>query len=795
MKRIQVTFRIIVILVVAFLGVFNVPDVSTTEVSAASTPTVISTIKVGGGGQQPEAIAVNPNTNRIYTANKLSNNISVIDGNSDTTITTVNINNTPRDVAVNPNTNLIYVTSSNCISVIDGSTNTITATLGPYPSYTQYVAVNSNTNRIYITSYCAIFVIDGTTNNLITTVEIPVIPNDIAVNPNTNKIYATSTGNVSVIDGATNTIMRTIDFPGGAISVTVNPNTNYIYLANNYSNDIFVIDGSADSLFATVKLNIAFGTYSPCDLAVNSCTNLIYVTSSNLCSYVFVLDGTNNTIFTLVNITHPAWSLSGPSIYVAVNPISNRIYTTNGNGNSIAIIDGSNNSVMSTMISGAYSVDVAVNPNTNYIYATGVYCDYISVIDGKNDEMVTQVKIGKNELPLPWGIAVNPNTNRIYVGKFHDGMSVIDGMTNTETNTVQGNLYDEISVVAINPNTNRIYMADEINNMISVVDGATNILITSVNTNGDSTQCGASVMAVNPTTNRVYITSQKYNDNLFVVDGETNTMIDKLATGSIPNGIAINPNTNMIYVANPQNNTISVIDGAMDTLIQTINVGVYPLNVAVNPRTNHIYVTNEMSDNVSIIDGVSNEVLATVAVGKRPWGIAVNPNTNRVYVVNQISDTISVIQDGEPVSPSEGDPWFFSQNDMRWAGDSMNGAGTIGDTTYFDGTGLGCAITCMAMVFKSYGSDVNPKTLNDWLNTNGGYVNGAYLTQTAWGAAANHFGVTLTNNGNQATWGPFNALVAENYKTILDSELAQGYLVIVHVSNIQTNFKQALGCN
>ena len=56
--------------------------------------------------------------------------------------------------------------------------------------------------------------------------------------------------------------------------------------------------------------------------------------------------------------------------------------------------------------------------------------------------------------------------------------------------------------------------------------------------------------------------------------------------------------------------------------------------MAVNPNTNRIYVANYGSNNVSVIDGASNTVVATVAVGSDPDGVAVNPNTNRIYVAN-----------------------------------------------------------------------------------------------------------------------------------------------------------------
>src|SRR5258707_424425 len=79
-----------------------------------------------GAGTNPFAAAVNPVTNKIYVANRGSNNVTVIDGATNTPgPMPVPVGATPVAVAVNPLTNQIYVTNntSNDVTVIDGATN------------------------------------------------------------------------------------------------------------------------------------------------------------------------------------------------------------------------------------------------------------------------------------------------------------------------------------------------------------------------------------------------------------------------------------------------------------------------------------------------------------------------------------------------------------------------------------------------------------------------------------------------------------------------------------------------
>jgi YVTN family beta-propeller protein len=105
---------------------------------------------------------------------------------------------------------------------------------------------------------------------------------------------------------------------------------------------------------------------------------------------------------------------------------------------------------------------------------------------------------------------------------------------------------------------------------------------------------------------------------------------------------SVNPKTDMIYVANRHDNTISVIDGQNNTLVKTVPVGKGPFNVATNPATNMIYVTNHSTHTISIINGTSG-VVSTLMVKEKPSGVDMNYETNTLYVNEQgANDTIAI---------------------------------------------------------------------------------------------------------------------------------------------------------
>jgi YVTN family beta-propeller protein len=116
-----------------------------------------------------------------------------------------------------------------------------------------------------------------------------------------------------------------------------------------------------------------------------------------------------------------------------------------------------------------------------------------------------------------------------------------------------------------------------------------------------------------------------------------------LKVGTSPIDIAVNPKTNMVYVVNQDSDTVSVINSSTNRVVADItivtNMGeeqedTIPTAVAVNPDMNMVYVADWWNDIISVINGSTNSVVAHIEVDFYPIDIAVNPKTNMVYVVN-----------------------------------------------------------------------------------------------------------------------------------------------------------------
>ena len=256
----------------------------------------------------------------------------------------------------------------------------------------------------------------------------------------------------------------------------------------------------------------------------------------------------------------------------------------------------------------------------------------------------------------PYAVAVNPANHTLYVvaALFGPGLTDVCGLEDdgielfdTTTGTQDSNIGTLLSVggVDVNLTTGNIYATDYAFRFVAVLDGSPIAKATiPVGT-------GPAGVALSATTNKIYVANSGSN-NISVIDGTSNSVITTIADPKAiaPFAVAVNPTTNTIYVANSQSNNLTVIDGATDSVTATIPVGTSPSGVAVDSQANFIYVANAGNSqtgnpgNITVINGTTNAT-QTVADpnAKNPVAVAVNSITNKIYVANSGSNNVTVI--------------------------------------------------------------------------------------------------------------------------------------------------------
>ncbi len=189
--------------------------------------------------------------------------------------------------------------------------------------------------------------------------------------------------------------------------------------------------------------------------------------------------------------------------------------------------------------------------------------------------------------------------------------------------------------------------------MLTAIDGATNLAVSSIAVGSGTTETFRFMAASHPSelpglavsaaTNRIYV-ANPWMDSVAVVDAVTQSCLFCIPVGSGPAGVAVRPGPPVrIYVANSLGNYVSVIDETTNAVVATITVGQAPTGLTYHLPNDRLFVTNGFSNSVSVIDCSANTLIAGVFVGRRPIGIDCDATTNRVYAANNLGNSVSVI--------------------------------------------------------------------------------------------------------------------------------------------------------
>ena len=149
-------------------------------------------------------------------------------------------------------------------------------------------------------------------------------------------------------------------------------------------------------------------------------------------------------------------------------------------------------------------------------------------------------------------------------------------------------------------------------------------------------------MAFDPSNSYIYVTNEG-SHNVSVINGETNKVITTIDVGSQPYGATFDSANGYIYITNLASNNVSVISGETNKVVATIPVYSHPVAAAFDSSNGYIYVVNEYSCSVSVINGTTNKVISTIPVGSLPYGATFDSSNGYTYVTNYDSGSLSII--------------------------------------------------------------------------------------------------------------------------------------------------------
>jgi len=350
-------------------------------------------------GADPEGIVLDGQTQTLYTANEVGNDVSVIDATQCSAATTSGCRHPapavtiaePGALAADPAAHTTYVTTgANAVAMIDTSTcNTrhlagcahapAQATVGTFPAA---IAADPGTHTVYVANFGTgnsgtVSVLDASTCNAThttgcahqPTLQVPGgHPDALAVNTNTDTLYvATITAHgpnlISVFNAATCNAVTTTgcgQAPAGlqaghsadgnsSLSLTVNPKTDTLYATKVITNtvpyggrSVYVFNGATCNGTnhtgcgqTPPKVATGFGAIAA---AIDLATNAVYVTNIEDTSVSVINGNTCNATHTAgCSQTPPKIAVGNYPGAIAPDPAAHTGYVSNGD-NTVSVI-------------------------------------------------------------------------------------------------------------------------------------------------------------------------------------------------------------------------------------------------------------------------------------------------------------------------------------------------------------------------------------------------------------------------------------------------------------------------
>ena len=674
----------------------------------------------------PSGIAIDRKTDTVYVTNVGDNTVSVINGATCNAENTHGCTQTPAEVPVGPGplaitadpaNHTLYVANvgngnsggGTTVSMIDSATCNA-RNLGNCPKTTRptvnvgadpiTVAVNQATHTVYVTTIStthrarngwAVFNAN-TCNATVQTgcgkigrlIGNPAGPNDGRVDPANDTLYtADFTNTISAFDlrhcwagdlagCATDTPGVVTPFPDPPFSetdlnVAVDQPLRSVYVT--YAKDALLVivdtsvcNGRHLSGCATLRPPTIHSGAFPQGVVLDRHTQTLY-TANTVDNGISVIDASRCNAHTTSGCRHPAPAIAVPGYgALEADPAVRTTYVT----------------------AGTHSVSMINTQACNTHHLTGC------------GQTPAQATVGT----YPDGIAADPGTHTIYIANHGSGatgtVSVLNATTCNATDQAGCTHLPALQVPGGNPDgivadpaTGTIYVTTVTAhgpNLIAVFNGATCNASDTAGCGqkpallraGHSATGGSDLSAaVNDRTDTLYVTNVQYAaqdaHTVYVFNAATCNATDHtgcgqapatITVGDDPRGMAVNPATDTIYVANHAEGdfraTVSVINGATCNGTDHAGCGQTPATTpagfgaiftAVDTATHQVYVTDLHDTSVSVINGATcnatihagcSQTPAEDAVGNYPYGIAVDAAVGTAYVSN-LDNTVSVI--------------------------------------------------------------------------------------------------------------------------------------------------------
>ena len=304
--------------------------------------------------------------------------------------------------------------------------------------------------------------------------------------------------------------------------------------------------------------------------------NVIATLSVPLAPFYGVVDESTETLYSInsgatvsvislsaISVTSTITGFTAPNYGGVIDPINNTLIVSNHTSGTLSVVALSSNTIVQTISLGGtnFPYGMSFDSVNNRIYVS-IYNQakvrYFNVSSGVPYTLGGTINV-QNRPEQPVFVAKN---SRLYVPCSSGGtVSVINTITNSVISTIPigpGGLLGDLPRFAVySPNNDTVYVACNGSGNVVTIDPNTNLTGTTLSTGlGDG---AAGTIAIDTNSDRLYVSNLSF-DNLTVFNINTNTITNTITIGDGPRGIAYDTIYDRMYVSVNLDNVIKVLN-------------------------------------------------------------------------------------------------------------------------------------------------------------------------------------------------------------------------------------------